>query len=235
MNHHVSPSALPFSRRRKSPDLTTGPLTHDAIWAAIEKLARSNKTSSSGLARRAGLDITTFNASKRVNPEGRKRWPSTESIAKVLAATETPLDVFLSLIDPTITSCTRKAEVPLIPCRIRAGRLMALSVAPHEQAMDDKVAVPDASSEEMFGFQVRGDAFLPVYRNGDTLIVSFREPLRRGDRVLLCLKNGRVQAREMRRETASAVTLVGLGGPSKEETVPRERIGWIGRILWAAQ
>jgi phage repressor protein C with HTH and peptisase S24 domain len=62
-------------------------LTHSKIWTAIDALARRYGLSPSGLAKRAGLDATAFNRSKRVTPEGRPRWPTTESVAKVLAAT----------------------------------------------------------------------------------------------------------------------------------------------------
>jgi phage repressor protein C with HTH and peptisase S24 domain len=54
--------------------------------------------SPSGLARRAGLDPTTFNKSKRVTPDGRERWPSTESVAKALAAADASIETFVELI-----------------------------------------------------------------------------------------------------------------------------------------
>src|SRR5436190_14991198 len=73
-------------------------LTHAQIWAAIDRLAARAGLSASGLAKRAGLDPTTFNKSKRVTREGRPRWPSTESVAKSLAATGTTIDQFVILI-----------------------------------------------------------------------------------------------------------------------------------------
>src|ERR1700756_2011075 len=73
-------------------------LTHAQIWMAIDRLAGRAKLSASGLAKRAGLDPTTFNKSKRITPDGRARWPSTESVAKSLAATGTTLDQFVALI-----------------------------------------------------------------------------------------------------------------------------------------
>ena len=66
-------------------------LTHDQIWTALDRLAERAGITTSALARRAGLDPTTFNKSKRVTGEGRERWPSTESVAKSLAATNTCL------------------------------------------------------------------------------------------------------------------------------------------------
>src|SRR5438132_8194596 len=73
-------------------------LTHDKVWIALDRLAARAGLSASGLARRAGLDPTTFNKSKRVTSDGRERWPSTESLAKALAATNASVDSFVQLI-----------------------------------------------------------------------------------------------------------------------------------------
>src|SRR3979411_3196291 len=73
-------------------------LTHGQIWTALDRLAERAGLSPSGLAKRAGLDPTTFNKSKRVTSDGRERWPSTESIAKALAAADSSIDTFARLI-----------------------------------------------------------------------------------------------------------------------------------------
>src|SRR5580698_10338602 len=73
-------------------------LTHDQVWTALDRLAKRAGLSASGLARQSGLDPTTFNKSKRVTPDGRERWPSTESISKALAATASSIDSFVHLI-----------------------------------------------------------------------------------------------------------------------------------------
>src|SRR5580658_7508004 len=73
-------------------------MKHDDIWRALDTLAAEHGLSASGLAKRSGLDPTTFNPSKRVMPDGRNRWPSTESLAKVFAATGATLDGFSALV-----------------------------------------------------------------------------------------------------------------------------------------
>jgi len=73
--------------------------THAQIWQGLDRLAAAKGYSPSGLAKKAGLDPTSFNKSKRLSPEGKPRWPSTESIAKVLAATESNISELFSLID----------------------------------------------------------------------------------------------------------------------------------------
>ncbi len=74
-------------------------LKHADIWKAIDLLATSQRLSASGLAKHAGLDPTTFNKSKRLGERGKKRWPSTESLAKVLAATKTSLSSFVHMVE----------------------------------------------------------------------------------------------------------------------------------------
>ena len=73
-------------------------LSHDRIWTAIDELAERHGLTASGLARRAGLDPTSFNKSKRQGADGRDRWPSTESLSKVLQATGSSVEDFLSLV-----------------------------------------------------------------------------------------------------------------------------------------
>ena len=73
-------------------------LSHATVWAAIDALAERYSLSASGLAKRAGLDSTAFNKSKRLSADGRPRWPSTESIAKIIDATGSSLDEFFALV-----------------------------------------------------------------------------------------------------------------------------------------
>lgn len=73
--------------------------THAELWSAIDALAKNAQLTPSGLARRAGLDPTTFNKSKRFASDGRPRWPSTESLAKILEVTATDMITFGQLLE----------------------------------------------------------------------------------------------------------------------------------------
>ena len=94
----------------KSPK-TQEMLTHDQIWTALDRLAERAGLSASGLAKKSGLDPTTFNKSKRVTGDGRERWPSTESLAKALAATNSSIESFVQLIGDTARAAQ---SVPLL-------------------------------------------------------------------------------------------------------------------------
>ena len=93
-------------------------LSHERVWAAIDALAARYSLSASGLAKRAGLDSTAFNKSKRQSADGRPRWPSTESLAKIIEATNSSLDELFSLIEgkPSLARPlpTQSSTVPLI-------------------------------------------------------------------------------------------------------------------------
>lgn len=84
--------------------------THDQIWQGIDRLATTNGFSASGLAKRAGLDPTSFNKSKRVSPDGKPRWPSTESIAKILGVTGATMADFVALVDAVGAAPLSKAD-----------------------------------------------------------------------------------------------------------------------------
>ena len=76
-------------------------LSHERVWAAIDALASRHGLHTSRLARKAGLNATSLNKSKRVSRKGREHWPSTESISKILEVTGTTLKDFLRLIEPS--------------------------------------------------------------------------------------------------------------------------------------
>src|SRR3546814_21018877 len=89
-------------------------LTHKAIWAALDGLAEKYGLTASGLARKAGLDPTTFNRSKRISRDGKQRWPSTESISTVIAATGASVAKLMDLLSETDGGRRISHRIPLI-------------------------------------------------------------------------------------------------------------------------
>ena len=73
-------------------------MTHDGVWNAIDSFAECENMTCSGLARYSGLDPTTFNRSKRFSQYGQPRWPSTQSISKILSATGKSFADFVRLL-----------------------------------------------------------------------------------------------------------------------------------------
>ena len=72
-------------------------MNHDEVWNAIERFAGERCMSCSRLARQSGLNATTFNRSKRWSKEGQPRWPSTQSIAKILSSTGADISDFVKV------------------------------------------------------------------------------------------------------------------------------------------
>jgi phage repressor protein C with HTH and peptisase S24 domain len=208
-------------------------LTHAQVWSAIDRLAARAGLSASGLAKRAGLDPTTFNKSKRITPQGRARWPSTESIAKALAATGTAFDSFVTLIEPSGAAAAR--AVPLLGfAEAGAGGYFDDGGFPAGAGWDE-IAFPAVSDEHAYALEVSGQSMEPAYRDGDVIVVSPSAPIRRGDRVVVRTKDGEVMAKELKRRTAKSLELKSLNVQHTDRTLAVGDVLWIARILWASQ
>ncbi|MDR2685867.1 MAG: hypothetical protein LBB23_03805 [Rickettsiales bacterium] len=72
-------------------------MTHNDVWNAIDAFARHHNRTVSYLAGHSGLDATTFNKSKRFTKHGQERWPSTNSISKILKANNCDLMDFVRI------------------------------------------------------------------------------------------------------------------------------------------
>ena len=153
-------------------------LTHEQVWTALDRLAERAGLSASGLAKKSGLDPTTFNKSKRVTSDGRERWPSTESVSKALAATASSIDTFVQLIgdsDQTVQS------VPLLGLA-QAGAAGDFDEAGFPAGKGwDEIGLPAVSDEHAYALEISGDAMKPAYRDGDIVVASpgTRDPARR--------------------------------------------------------
>lgn len=208
-------------------------LTHAQIWMAIDRLAAQAKLSASGLARRAGLDPTTFNKSKRITPDGRARWPSTESVAKSLAATGATLDQFVALISDQVRPPAD--AVPLIGfAEAGAGGHFDDNGFPAGDGWD-AIAFPAIEDTHAYALEVSGDSLLPSYRDGTIVIVSPATPIRRGDRIVVKTRGGEVMAKELKRKTAKTLELKSLNPEQADRILAAEEVLWIARIVWASQ
>ncbi|MBF9235082.1 S24 family peptidase [Microvirga alba] len=209
-------------------------LSHDRVWAAIDALAARHGMTASGLARKAGLDATSFNKSKRTSPEGRDRWPSTESIAKILRATGATLEDFLRLVEPS--GSLRRSMIPLIGlAQAGSGKLFNEEGLPAEGPGWDEIDFPDFGQEKVFALEVSGDSMAPLYRDGEILIVSPTASMRKGDRVVVRTTGGEVMAKELKRRSAKTLELASLNKDHEDRTIPAEEVSWVARVMWARQ
>ena len=210
------------------------PLCHSQLWKAIDSLARHEGLSVSALARRAGLDATSFNPSKRFGPgePPRPRWPSTESLTRILTATGLSLGEFAALARDGVE---RAAAIPLL----------GMAQAGQDGYFDDAgLPVGDGweqtdlprPKDSLLSLRIVGDSMDPLYREGDRIIVD-REAteVRKGDRVVVRTTGGETLAKEIGALTAQVVTLTSVNPAYGPRTLARNEIVWMGRILWVSQ
>ncbi len=208
-------------------------LRHSEIWRALDRLAAKHGLSASGLARRAGLDPTAFNKSKRKSPTGKPRWPSTESVAKCLTATGESLSGFLALIG-------ERSGVALS----RPLPTLGYSKATGAGAFDDhghptgkswgESDPPGVSDPDAFALRITGNTLAPIYRAGDVVVVSPDAEIRRGDRVILKTRSGEILAKELVRQSGQRIELKPIGSGSAR-TFVKDDVLWMARVQWVRQ
>lgn len=215
-------------------------MTHEQVWRALDTLAAETGLSVSGLAKRAGLDPTTFNLSKRSTPDGRLRWPSTESLSRVLEATGASLEAFTALV-------TGARALPAAPLRPATRRIpvIGLAQAGEDGYFDDggypagagwdEVGLPEVADPHAYALHVTGESMEPVFRAGDLVIASPAAPIRRDDRVVLRTRRGEVLAKQLARRSARRVELRSLNPQHRDRSFDLKDVAWMHRIVWASQ
>ncbi|NQU61020.1 MAG: helix-turn-helix transcriptional regulator [Rhodospirillales bacterium] len=209
-------------------------LKHADVWKGIDRLAREYGFSASGLARQAGLDPTTFNKSKRVTREGKLRWPSTESVSKVLTATGASLSEFVSFVTDSEGAGVYR-NIPLIGFA-QAGASGFFDDAGYPAGAGwDEIPFPGLPDPYAYALEIAGDSMEPVYRDGDTVIVSPQANIRRGDRVVVKTKGGEVMTKLLLRQSAHKIDLQSLNPKHEDRSLAIEDVEWIARVVWANQ
>lgn len=212
-------------------------LTHEQVWRGIDRLALRNELSASGLAKKAGLDPTTFNKSKRITKEGKLRWPSTESLAKILDATTTTISDFVRLVEGNETS-GQSAPTPRLQY-IRLSDLEAASATdesgfPIGSAWEE-IDFPLVEDKNGFVVELDQDSEVPAYRSGDMIVVSPTSGIRRNDRVLARKRNGDMILGVMERRTAHKVTINSFMDQCERLEMSVSELSWMARVVWVSQ
>ncbi|MDR3373280.1 MAG: helix-turn-helix transcriptional regulator [Ancalomicrobiaceae bacterium] len=186
----------------------------------------------SGLARRAGLNATSFNKSKRRGSDGRPRWPSTESIAKVLDATGLGVPAFLMLVGG------------VAPVERRGNGHASVFARPDGFADDGAGPFVDAArglvlplhlDAPLLAVAVKDGSGLPLYRPGDRLIASQAAKAEKGDRIILSMIDGRLLIRSLLVRTRRTLTVSALTDEAVCEVHRLADVAWTARILWVSQ
>jgi len=213
-------------------------LTHQDIWAALDALAVKFSMSPSAMARAAGLDPTTFNKSKRTGADGKARWPSTESLSKVLAALGVSFEDFAAQTAKSKAGrfgMDMGANIPLIDMR-QAGQdgYFDETGSPVGEHWDE-IRMPGLRDNHVFALQIPDDFLAPFLRAGDRIIVSPAAAIKRGDRVVVKLSSGELLAKVFKNMSTSKLELHTLDPQYPGRTIALKDIQWMARIVWISQ
>lgn len=211
-------------------------LTHEQIWRGVDRLALRNGLSPSGLAKRAGLDPTTFNKSKRITPDGKQRWPGTESLSKILEATQTSMADFVTLIDDTGGTQQRPADL-----KLKSIRLSKITEASFDKTgfVNDgdweDAEFPAIDDPKAYIVELDRELEHGLFRSGSLLVISPSSSVRRQDRVMVRLKDGSLHFGTVKRKTAQQLVVAENDEESGEHALSSREIDWVVRVLWISQ
>lgn len=209
--------------------------THKQVWNAIDTIAERHGFSASGLAKKSGLDPTSFNPSKRNGPDGRPRWPTLESVNRLLEASGATVEEFTDLLTGRKGQPPRRKQIPLLGlAKAGKGGFFDDSGFPAGNGWDE-IEVPGVTDQNAYALEITGDSMLPVYREGDTIVVSPSATIRKGDRVVVRTTDGQVMAKILQRQTVKTVELASFNPEHSTRTLDTKEIDWMARIMWASQ
>jgi phage repressor protein C with HTH and peptisase S24 domain len=210
-------------------------LSHKQVWNAIDTIAERYGYSASGLAKKSGLDPTSFNPSKRNGPDGRPRWPTMESISRLLQASGATVDEFAELLIGKRGQPPKLKQIPLMGfAKAGKGGYFDDSGFPEGNGWDE-IEVPGVTDTNAYALEITGDSMMPVYREGDIIIVSPAATIRKGDRVVAKLTDGQVMAKIMQRQTSKTLELASFNPNHATKVLDMKDVDWVARIMWASQ
>ena len=195
-------------------------LNQKDIWQAIDRLALINGLSTSGLARKAGLDPTSFNPSKRFGKDGRPRWPSMESIHKILFATQSEMADFLGLF----IASSPGIKVPLRP--------WGKALIPGKKDWDNFTLNLDDPA--CFALEIEGNDYLPLYRDGDALFISPNASLNIGDKLVIANQQTLFLG-ILLKNNSKQISLASINNQQSLQTLEHSEISWLAKIIFASQ
>ena len=209
--------------------------THKQVWGAIDAVAERYGFSASGLAKKAGLDPTSFNPSKRLGPDGRPRWPTMESVNRVLDASSASVEEFMELLTARRGAPPRLKQIPLLGlAKAGKGGFFDDGGFPAGNGWEE-IEVPGVTDAQAYALEITGDSMMPVYREGDIIVVSPSATIRKGDRVVVRTADGQVMAKVMQRQTAKTLELASFNVAHETKVLDMKDVDWMARIIWASQ
>ena len=204
----------------------------EKIWEVIDKFALTNGMSPSALAKSIGLDATTFNKSKRIRADGKQRWPSLESLNKILEVYNIELeDLYKYGGEPCHSTSAMSLPYIALSNLAAGGKSSArkLDIASWRQ-----VNLP-YSPNNMYAIDLDNSAYEPLYNFGATLVVAKDSEIRRGDRIVIITQNGETFIREFIRREEGSIKVCTPQDKENLQYINLSDIRLLNRIIWASQ
>lgn len=204
-------------------------MDYETIWSAVDNLAASLGLTPSGLAKKAGLDSTTFNKSKRKRRDGKNRWPSLESLNKIFDVCHISFEEFYELGRENNIVENLKA-IPYSKISKLSGGISASAYGIETKAWK-MVSFPD-SYNNIYALEIDTMKYSPDYRAGTVLILSKNSDIRKNDLVAVYKKDNTIVIGEFYCRTPNQIELHGTGGNEKEMLIDIKDIIMLNRIMW---
>ncbi len=204
-------------------------MKYENVWNAVDNLAKKHGLSPSGLAKLAGLDATTFNKSKRIRPDGKKRWPSLDSINRLLEIFNISFEQFYALSNSDEEK--ENGSIPYIKLSCLPNQLVDKKI---DMRNWNKVLFPDFK-DALYAVEIDSSSYAPLLRYGTILIMAENSDIRNGDRAVIFLNDGHILIKEFIRRTASKLVVCNINTPEIEENVAINDVALINRIVWISQ
>lgn len=207
-------------------------MKYETVWCAVDNLAKSLGLSPSGLAKKSGLDATTFNKSKRKRPDGKNRWPSLDSLNKVLEFCNLSFEEFYKYGES-------------VPTNNNLNAIPYLKISAIAQAECCKDKTLDTSNWEMFCFpdgshnlyalEIDTTKYAPLYKSGTLIVLTKNSEIRRNDRVAVFKTDGSVELFEFVHRRPQTIELASVNNPQQLISMNIDEINFLHRIVWASQ
>ena len=158
-----------------------------------------------------------------------------ESISRVLNAAGATVEEFMDLLSGRKGQPPRLKQIPMLGfAKAGKGGFFDDSGFPSGTGWEE-IDVPGVTDSSAYGLEITGDSMAPVYREGDTIVVSPAATIRKGDRVVVRTADGQVMAKIMQRQTARTLELASFNPAHEPKILDMKDVDWMARIIWASQ
>jgi hypothetical protein len=200
-------------------------ISQETFWGVFDEIAKRNGIALSAMSVQTGLDKTSLLPSKR-HHNGEMRWPSTETLARVLngmGMTERELAEILA--GNAITTYTTG-----VPATTMSRLISKKAFNDNGERKLDAWEVVDLPIADSDTWVVMVDRHQPDIRDNAQVMVSDKSEIRPGDRVLV-VSDAFTGFGKLRRQTATT-TVIQDTETGDDHILQTPEVQKLSRVLW---